>query len=443
MQISPRNISQLKNLIICLLLSTVSFFYFAIPTFLTPVDKNEIGGLLRHNIARIDDGDGLEIADFSADGRIDIVIAESKLGKVTWYEQGKTPYQWTPHLIAEGFKKIEGLDVLDADEDGRLEVIILDQGLGEVALAEQETDDPRDEWAVEVLDDKAFKVQCSLENDIDDDGDMDFFYAYEGLKDGQGGFFWMEFKGGESLNSENWEKHTIKQVNGGWWINQEFLDLNQDGKKEEIVVTSRTLRNKDAIPGAFWLEPASNVKDPWSIHVIEEGKDFYPLHVSTGNLTGKNHSKDVVLGAKEKGTGVYLYSYSDGYSRSTITPHGTWHNVKALNLDNKGRDEIIVVDADVLFGRRMKIYSYKGGKYKEIFSTRYWKADDRIIPYDLDDDGINEIFTVSAEDNSVDWWEVTFGWSPLNWWEIIFWGMFIGMLSYIILEYRRLQMTFF
>ncbi|MGV9173061.1 MAG: FG-GAP repeat domain-containing protein, partial [Promethearchaeia archaeon] len=145
MQISPRNISQLKNLIICLLLSTVSFFYFAIPTFLTPVDKNEIGGLLRHNIARIDDGDGLEIADFSADGRIDIVIAESKLGKVTWYEQGKTPYQWTPHLIAEGFKKIEGLDVLDADEDGRLEVIILDQGLGEVALAEQETDDPRDE----------------------------------------------------------------------------------------------------------------------------------------------------------------------------------------------------------------------------------------------------------------------------------------------------------
>lgn len=436
-----------KNVIFSLLIASVSFFYFALPVWFKTIEKDEVGGLIRHNIDSIEDGDGLEIADFNNDGLIDIVVAESKLGKVTWYEQGNNLNKWTPHFIAEGYEKIEGLDVIDADADGRLEVVILDQGLGQVAFAEQDSNDPTGSWSVEVIDAEAYKVQCSLETDLDEDGDTDLIYAYEGLKDGQGGFFWLEFKGSNSLKAENWQKHTLNQINGGWWINQELLDINKDGTKQELVVTSRTLRNEDAVPGAFWLEPNGPVNETWTRHTIEDGKDFYPLHITTGNFTGKNHSNDVVLGAMEKGSGIYLYSYSGGYSRTVIESRGTWHNIKALNLDNTGRDELLAVDSNIIFGRRLHLYSFKeeksgNGKYQKIWSTRYWKADDRIIPYDLNGDGIDEIITISAMDNSVDWWEVTLGWTPLKWRDILSWGVLIGVASFWFLELFRLIRAF-
>ncbi|MBD3350058.1 MAG: hypothetical protein GF364_01050 [Candidatus Lokiarchaeota archaeon] len=424
-RIQRKQSSYLLSITLLVLIIFLSYFQsFSVAV----LGEDEIGGLIRHNIDKIDDGDGLEIGDFNQDGLIDVVIAESILGRVTWYEQGRDIDKWIPHPIVEGYEKIEGLDVLDADNDKKLEVIILDQGLGCVAIAEQDTADAKGTWTDVVLDPIAYKVQCSLEFDVDTDGDIDLIYAYEGLEDGQGGFFWLEFKGGESLNVENWEKHTIRQINGGWWINQHILDLNGDGNATEIVVTSRNLRNKDARPGAFWLEPTANVQDLWIEHVIEESADYYPLHITTGNVTGGSHSNDIVAGAMEKGTGIYLYSFDEGFSRSIIRADGKWHNVKALNLDNTGRDELILVDKNIIAGRRIRLCTFRNGEYEEIWNTRYWKADDRIIPYDIDDDGYNEFFTVSANDNSVDWWDVAFGYVPLPLKETIMVTSLIGIV---------------
>ncbi len=452
-------------------------FYYA---HATSSSSRRISGLKRHQIDEIDDGDGLEVADFDLDGDIDIVIAESKLGKVSWYEQTEDLDNWKKHEIARGYEKIEGLEVLDANGDGLKEVIIFDQTPGVIDIAMRnvsswgdvgegadalagldgldgmgglaglngpESADGIEIWNTGRIISSQFYLQSGLDADIDRDADVDLVYAFEGDQDGSGGFYWVENLGGNPLQSENWVRHEIGQINGGWWLVTRRMDLNEDGTVEEIVGSSRGARNPAANPGIYSFTPNENIEDPWNISVIETGQDYTPLHVTAGNLTGGETSYDLAACAKDKGHGVYVYNYSDDYSRSVLRDDSHWHNVQALDLDRRGRDELILVDDTSKWGYRLWLYQYYGeengeenreengeengeeygeetgsgtntagnGGYKEQYSTYYWKADDRIIPYDLDRDGIQEIITVSANDNSVDWWEVVFDGYVYSW----------------------------
>ena len=100
----------------------------------------QICKLVRHNIDHIDDGDGLEIADFNNDGKMDIVIAESEAGKIVWYEQGDSLDTWKRHEIISGYTKIEGVDVLSTNETNY--IIILEQAEGKVIIAGDENGEP-------------------------------------------------------------------------------------------------------------------------------------------------------------------------------------------------------------------------------------------------------------------------------------------------------------
>ena len=376
----------------------------------------QICQLIQHNIDYIHDGDGLEIADMNDDGKMDVVIAESAPGKVAWYEQN-TPYSWTRHEVVSGFEKIEGLDILEIE--GNAYIVILDQ-MGEVAIAGAKHGDVKGKWEKVTIDSKAPYVQCSLEADIDEDGDLDLFYSYEGEDGHEGGqICWLENLEGSVLEKSNWKKHTLSATPGAWWIAQHRIDINGDGKATEIVFTSRY--SEEA--GIFWAEPDLVLTDPWIVHTIEDNSDYSPLHVTVGNFFGDGHSNDIAAAAMNEGSGAYLYRYSEEYAREVIREDGNYHNIVALDLDNKDRDELLLVRGKALLSAlydNIMLYQYEKGGYVYRWKSLYRKADDRIIPYDLTGDGYAEIITVAANDNSVDWWEVSFGICPSP----LFWDIF-------------------
>lgn len=394
-----------------------------------------MAGLVRHQIGRVDDGDGLELADVDGDGDVDLVVAESKRGVVSWFEQGDDLANWTKHFIAGGYSKIEGLEVVALPAPACLGVVVLDQSPGHVVLAVPTGTDVRGPWNATPLVTTAKHVQSALDADVDFDGDVDLVYAFEGNRAGTGGVEWVEFLGGDPLDATRWARHVMAQINGGWWLVERRLDVDGDGNATDVVVSARELRNPAADPGIYQLTPTGNLSAPWRVRVIEDGTEYAPLHVTAGNFTGGTSRADLVAGAMDRGHGVYLYAHADNYSRTVLHADGRWHNVQGIDLDGRptNRDELVLVDKEALWGYRIWLYQHVGAEYQRRWSDYYWKADDRIIPVDLTGDGINEVVTVSAMDNSVDWWEVRWGENPWAGLVLPRWWVFaaIGVLALV------------
>ncbi|WP_207587118.1 FG-GAP-like repeat-containing protein [Halomontanus rarus] len=357
-----------------------------------------------HQIDSVNNMDGIDILDMDDDGDIDVITGSEGTGEVAWYEQGSDTDTWTKHTITTGHNAIQGVDVADVNGDGKKEVLILDKDAGDILLATQDTSDPTGSWSNTTLDANAPNAQQSVEADIDADGDMDFFYAYEGTSDGEGGVYWLEYQGGDPGTASNWQKHEVAQINGGWWIAQRQVNISEDATGNDIVVSARDRRNSAAEPGVYWLEEPANVSEAWTIYTIEDASTYDPLHVTVGNFCGDGHRKDVAASAFDGGTGIYYYCFSDDYSRTVLRSDGRWHNTQSADLDGgAGRDEIVVADHNL--NTEMMVYSWNGTAYTQRSATQYDKPDDRIIPYDLNGDGFKDVFAVSSSSNSVDWWE--------------------------------------
>ena len=259
--------------------------------------------LVKHTIDdNIEEGDGQSLADVDGNGGNNIIVGTGDGGSVYWYEKHST-FEWTPHLIAEGFIEVEGTIAADFNNDGQVEVIILDQATADpsrpnVFIAKQQTNDLRGPWAVSVLDHDAPHVQQGITFDVNDNGVTDFIYAFEGVRDGEGGFYWMENKGGDPLNPENWVRHEIDQIEGAWWIDYNSpKDFNGNGKAGDILVGARAggRAPETATGGIFiYLQP-ENPTERWERITVDDS--FPTLQVSSGDLTGNGDHRDIVAGA--------------------------------------------------------------------------------------------------------------------------------------------------
>ncbi|NUB91114.1 hypothetical protein HT576_08780 [Haloterrigena sp. SYSU A121-1] len=358
----------------------------------------------QNQVASVGADGSIDLADFDDDGKIDVAYADGGSDYVEWCEQGSSTTDWTCHSVASGYNEIEGLEAVDFDGDGTYELAIMDQGNNDLDIASQDTSDPTGSWSTVTVDSSANNVQSGLSADIDDDGDNDLFYAYEGGSSGDGGVYWQEYTGGDVLTASNYNKHEIVQREGAWWISHKRQDFSDDGNATDLLVTFREGKNSAADGGLYWYEQNdTDVTSTWPENAIDTSHPF--LHADSGNFCGNGTERDVVGTGTHDGshTGIDIYCYDDNWQSHTVRDDMNWHGVKAVDIDKQGRWEIIGADNDGSTNS-IRIHAYQDGSWSETDSETYSKADDNMIPYDLTGDGYEELFTISENSNSVDWW---------------------------------------
>ena len=371
--------------------------------------------LVKHTVdSSLREGDGQSLADVDGDGNNNVIVGTGRGGQVYWYEK-HSPTQWTRHLIADGFVEVEGTIAADFDNDGQIEVVILDQATADlskphVSIAKQDTRDPRKSWSVSVLDAHAPHVQQGIACDVSGDGLMDFIYAYEGKVNGEGGFYWMENKGGNPLDPENWIKHEIDQMEGAWWIDRNSpKDFDGDGIRGDILVGARAGgRAPSAARGGIfvYLRP-KDPRSPWEKITVDDS--FPTLQVSSGDLTGNGDDRDIVAGAchDSRHTGLYVYDHSNDWQKVEVERDHNWWGTYAYDIDGDGRAEIISGEQTQ---NTLRIYAYDdaAGRYTLRVSDRLRKPDDQLLFDDITGDGRATEFFVGTDPGGVFWYQ-TYG----------------------------------
>lgn len=377
------------------------------------------------NLLECDDCDGVALGDISGNGKTDLLMSNGKGGQTFWYEQGATPYHWTRHpifTIPGPRREIEGNDLGDFDGNGRLEAVSLDQPNGVIYLHAHDGD-PHGAWRTVALQTGRPLVQASLVTDVDGDGRLDLIYTWEGRQTGAGGVHWLRFTGTDLLDPAHWEDHVLIQHESAWWLAQRRVDLNSNGRATDLVFTARNLkaRNPGARPGVFWLEEPSNPADrtqPWKRHTVDDTLT-HPLHVDVGDLSGRGHGQDLVVGGFDTHH-VYWYSFSEGWKRHALPlpvldgelPDKVW-NVKTTRFDG-GRDGILT---PVTRGQKGALlhFEFMGERYEPNLLRRIdydHPMEDRIVLHDLDGDGLAEAFIPDSGSGRSRFVWIKFRWRP-------------------------------
>lgn len=382
------------------------------------VNWSNFDSINKNTIASLPKAETVELVDVTDNGKKDLFAISSydyndpQDGKAVWYEQYSYDNWSSEHVIHNSLNEPEGMIVEDFDEDGNYEVVLMVQRAGDIMICSQDTSDPTGSWSCSTLDGSAPGAQAGLIDDVDGDGDKDFFYTYEGGSVGgsdepsEGGVYWMEYLGGDVLNTSNWEKHEIRQVPGAWWIAQDLVDMDEDGDTD-LVISVRENRNTAASGEVFWVErPSSNYDSTWNHYQIYDGNDYCPLHVEVGEFCGNRSGKDVISQAYDRGTGVYYYCYNDSWAEHTITSSDTWFQAVGFQLDADSRDELLLNRKDP---DQMEVWDYdlSSNSYEQRAITDLSKADDVITPLNVTGDDTPELFFGSDADDIVGWFNVT------------------------------------
>jgi len=369
--------------------------------------------LKKHEVdTGINEGDGQSLADVDGDGQNNIIVGSGDGGMVYWYEK-HSPSDWQKHLIADGFIEVEGTIAADFNQDGQIEVIILDQatadpGQPNVFIAKQKYNDPRREWLVTVLDNDAPHVQQGIALDITGNGILDFVYAYEGVNPGEGGFYWMENMGKNPLDSANWIKHEIAQMEGAWWIDYNSpKDFNENGNSGDLLVGVRAggRAPSNAVGGIYILLKPIVPTGSWEKLTVD---DSYPtLHISSGDLTGNGDDRDIVAGASHDSgdEGLFIYDFSREWQKTVVEREHNWWGTYAFDVTGDGMAEIISGERTT---DTLRIYAYDRGtgQYMLRAQDHFLKPDDQILFDDINGDGHITEFFVGSDPDGIFWYHV-------------------------------------
>ncbi len=295
----------------------------------TPDRKKEKMNLEKHHIADIKDPDGLQKADINKDGKMDLIVGGGETGKVFWFQSMENG--WKKHTIANKYEEVEGVNVADFNNTGKISLLILDQGddLVEIATPHE------NKWKTTTLDSKANAVQNSTVLDFDGDGDKDFIYSCENA-----GLFLLEYLGGKPEISTNWQKHFIDNLIGAWWILDNPINFDCDGKKNDIIVTARANDEftEKPNPGLYRYEIGE-----WDRKKIANGSF---LTVSNGDFDGDGNTNDLVTGNSARGNAI-VFTNKEGTLEKETLKHGGIV-VRTVGTIECNRIDLIVTHGDRL-----------------------------------------------------------------------------------------------
>lgn len=264
-------------------------------------------------------GDGLsvDVADFDADGDLDVTTGET--GSLSWYRNLDGKGKWSERLIISGGLGVFNSAARDFDADGDLDILSANAFH---SLAWFENTDGKGTFSVRHINEHG-AIRLSP-GDIDNDGDQDFAWD----------FGWYENLDGKG----NFEPRQTIDLRFG--LDLTLGDVDGDGDPDLLSAEPRTnrvqwFRNAD-VPAQFIAAQSLNVADVLS-----------PVEVATADLDGDG-DEDLVTVISDYSGAVIWYENLDGRGefemRQTVSvPQARYIFPQDLDGDD---------DVDLAFGSR-------------------------------------------------------------------------------------------
>ena len=352
----------------------------------------------RHTIDRGFDGaDGVRLADFNGDQRLDIVTGWEESGLVRLYLQPTTlealKEPWPAVTIAKS-KSPEDAVPCDVDGDGRVDVVSCHEGRERKLLVHW--NETSSSSSIELLRSENWRTSSFKKLA----GQAWMYATPVKLAEGRLGIV----AGSKGKNAtitllvqpddrrralDGWE--VVKLRNAGWIMSLEVTDVNLDGL-DDIMFSDR----KGERRAVAWLEQPSSLKGDWTEHSIDSGNYEYMF------LSGQEPAGFLMATRN----GVVLQSRRETNQQQWLTkgiqiPVQNGKSVAALASGQ------IVITSNTIGAKPPSagIWIWSNGAWSVIDSTVDVKFD-RIELLDIDQDGDQDILCCEErQDLGVFWYE--------------------------------------
>lgn len=243
--------------------------------------------------------------------------------------------------------------------------------------------------------------------DLDNNGTQEIIVGSKGENAVLG---WLEIS--DTQDVAQWKLHTIASVS--WVMSIEYLDMDADGHKD-VLISDR----KGEQSGIKWFRHPSvdSISLPWEETLIGlSGKEPMFLDIVDLNEDGR---QDII--AADIAAGVFLFEKLDDNGKqwkdSLLFTYpemvgNRGKSVACVDVDNDGAHEIVTSyeEAENAYGVIYSKYNRDTHTWDHFpISSKAGIKYDKILPFDIDNDGDWDIFTTEERENKnglgVIWYE--------------------------------------
>jgi hypothetical protein len=352
---------------------------------------------VRHVIAEGFPTQTVAAADFTGDGRIDVIT-----GDITPGHERTILYaapDWKPTVLYSGIRTIYAV-AMDVDGDGKPDLVASRYHPGLVYWLQRPKDPLHDAWPYQVVDDAAQGgidgVHGLWAGDVDGDGKPDLI-ASSGQPKGpfRDSLVWFRIPPNPGSGAK-WERHAFADRDApGLSHYLGFGDVNGDGRPDIASAA------KDSPGGNWfaWWEHGEDPRKPWKKHLIAENQ-FGATNILIADVNGDG--KPDFVASRGHGSGITWYEAPAWAPHEISTEIKGPHSLAIGDLNGDGKPDVVTVAKD----SRVAVWFENDGKghfTEHRIGDNQSAYDIRLV--DMDRDGDLDILVAGFESNNVIWYE--------------------------------------
>lgn len=275
-------------------------------------------------------------ADMDGDGDIDLVGSRYSPGLLYWLERPKSPLTepWKMHVIDDakngGISGIHGIAIADINRDRVPDVVANSaEAKGTFPNSIAWFEGRKFTRHVFAASDAPGLSHYVGVGDVNGDGRPDIALAAK-IPEGGNWFAWWEQPGNPS---ERWRKHLVAEHHEGA-SNIQMTDVNKDGKMDFIATRGHG-------KGLIWFEAPA-----WKTHVIDAGHS-YPHSLALGDIDGDGDidaatCSAVYDGSKPTGVAWFENNGKGVFTTHLIAANQASYDTRLADMDADGDLDILI-----------------------------------------------------------------------------------------------------
>ena len=316
----------------------------------------------------------VDAADIDKDGDMDMVVSNTVIDQVAWYENDGS-YSFTEHILTNNADFSKEVKIADLDLDGDLDIVGVSEFDDIIRWYENDGSQNFTETSISI-----FTGGPEIEiADLDADGDLDVIAS-------QSGIVFVENTGPPNFTN------TIIAADGQNIRSLEVVDIDKDGYLDILAVSI------SPTPQIAWYKNDGSLN--FTENIIDQDLNQELAYAADINGDG---NMDVV--ASSVNGGYIRWFENDGtntFTKIDLTPPGpSPREISPNDLDGDGDIDLIV--GDLQFDFLIWLENDGTGVFTERFITTARDQPERVAVVDLDGDGDLDFFLGSIIDDKVGW----------------------------------------